>query len=345
MQHRFSFGDFQDIVWGLGYRFSQYEVVNTDTLSFDQQRVSNNLFSSFIHDEITLIPATLSLIVGSRFEQNDNSGFDVQPNGRLLWTITPNNSLWAAVSRAVRSSTKGEQDIRYNYRTVQTTPLLRLEIVGNKHFKSEELLAYEIGYRTKPLPHLSFDVAAYYNSYKNLRVISPGTLYTEPASGPATNYVQPFYLSNDMHGRSIGVELSAEWTPCDWWRLQASYSYQNLTMFLDGSSIDSINKGNAEGDVPQHQFSVRSGFDLGRQVALDLWLRGTDRLASIDGNSIPGYVTMDARLAWKPVKGFELALVGRNLFENHHAEFIPEYINTLPSEVVRSFYGKLTWQF
>lgn len=350
LQHRFSLGNYQDIVWGLGYRFSQYDVTNTPTLSFDQQRVSNNLFSSFLHDEITLVPATLSLIIGSRFEHNDYSGFEVQPNGRLLWTVTPNNSLWAAVSRAVRSSTKGEQDIHYNYRTIpantaiNTQPIpLRLEIDGNKNFKSEELLAYEVGYRTKPLAHLSFDVAAYYNSYKNLRVISPGPGFL--ASGPPIHAVQPFILSNDMHGHAIGVEISADWTPLDWWRLQASYSYQNLTMFLDGTSVDSINKGNAEGDVPQHQFSVRSGFDCGHQVSLDLWLRGSDRLTSIDGQSIRGYVTMDTRLAWKPIKGIELALVGQNLFESHHAEFIPEYINTQPSEVVRSVYGKLTWQF
>lgn len=351
LQHRFSLGSHQDIVWGLGYRFSQYDVTNTPTLSFDQQRVNNHQFSSFVHDEITLIPATLSLMIGSRFEHSDYSGFDAQPNGRLLWTVTPNNTLWAAVSRAVRSSTKGEQDIHYNYRTMPQ-PLsmsldpsnprdsLRLEIVGNRNFKSEELLAYEIGYRTQPLARLSFDLAAYYNSYENLRILTPGAPYTDTLSD-----VRPFMLSNNMHGHAVGVELSADWTPLDWWRLQASYSYQNLTMFLEGNSIDNINKGNAEGDVPQHQFSLRSGFDLGRQVSLNLWLRGTDRLASIDGISIPGYVTMDARLAWKPLKGLELALVGRNLLENHHAEFIPEYINTQPSEVVRSVYGKLTWQY
>jgi len=339
-QHRFSLGSQQDIVWGLGYRFTQYEVSNTATLSFDHQNVTNNLFSSFLHNEITLLPATLALIIGTRFEHNGYSGFDVQPNGRLLWTITPHNSAWAAVSRAVRSSTKAEEDIHYNYRTIPSSPLLRLEIVGNKHFKSEELLAYEIGYRTEPIPRLSFDIAAYYNSYKNLRVITPAAPYME-----TTNAVQPFILSNDMHGHSVGVEVSAEWSPCDCWRLQASYSYQNLAMHLDGSSTDSINKGNAEGDVPQHQFSVRSGFDLGRQVALDLWLRGSDKLASIDGQSIPGFVTMDARLAWKPIKELELALVGQNLLESHHAEFIPEYINTVSTETPRSIYGKVTWRY
>lgn len=351
-QHRFSFSDNQDLVWGGGYRFSRYDINNSATISFEQQRVKNNLYSAFIHDEIRLIPDRLSLILGSRIEQNDNSGFDLQPNGRLLWTVTPHDSVWAAVSRAVRSATKGEQTIQYNYRTIppntgpNTAPIpLRLEIVGNPGFKSEELLAYEIGYRTEPLAHLSIDIAAYYNSYSKLRVISPGTPYTEPAGGFPANAVIPFYLSNDMHGHAVGAELSVDWRPAYWWRLQGSYGYQNLTMYLDGPSTDKINKGNAEGDVPQNQVSLRSGFDIGRQVTLDLWLRGVDHLPSIDGNQMPGYIAIDARIAWKPFKELELALIGQNLLDNHHPEFIPEYVNTVSTEVPRSLYGKVTWQF
>lgn len=350
-QQRFSLGSRQDIVWGLGYRHSQYEVNNTPTLKFTKTDVSNEIFSTFIHDEISLIPAKVSLIVGSRFEYNDYSGSSIQPNGRLLWTITPHNSLWGSVSRAVRSGTKSEQDVNYNYRSVapntfpdQPIPL-RLEINGNPHFKSEELLAYEIGYRTELLSRLSIDVAVYFNDYRNLRVISPATGYLEPDPLTPANAVQPFMLSNDMSGRSIGFEAAADWTPLDWWRLQASYSYQDFKMHLEGTSVDTINKGNAEGDTPQHQLSLRSGFDLGRSVTLDLWLRGTDRLASIDGTALPGYVTMDARMAWKANKNLEFSIVGQNLFHNRHPEFIPEYINTLPSEVIRSAYGKITWKF
>jgi iron complex outermembrane receptor protein len=365
-QHQFALGNVQNIVWGLGYRSSQHEVTNTSTLTLDQQKVTNNLYSLFLHDEITLIPGTVSLIIGSRFEHNDYSGFDVQPNGRLLWTITPNNSAWAAVSRAVRSGTSGEQDINYRYRTIpvktaqnqndpqlteiQKLPVIgipyRLEILGNKNFKSEELLAYEIGYRTEPMPRLSFDIAAYYNSYKRQRVVTPGKGHLDTLSGPPfAEYVLPYYLTNDMHGHAIGVEVSADWKPFDWWRLQASYSYQNLAMFLDGTSVDATNKSNAEGNVPQHQYSVRSGFDIEQHVTLDLWLRGMDELASINNERIPGYITMDARLAWKPVKGLELSLVGQNLFSRRHSEFIPEYIYTLPTQIPRSVYGKLTWEF
>lgn len=347
-QHRLSLGSYQDLIWGAGYRFSQYKVINTPTINYDEQRVKNNLYSLFLHDEIRLVPDSLSLVIGSRFEQSDPAGFDIQPNGRLLWHITTRDSIWIAASRAVRSTTRSEQTIHYNYRAIPANsgpnPLpvpLRLEILGNPDFKSEELIAYEFGYRTEPLSLLSLDVATYYNSYKRLRVITPGTPYSEPFP----NAVQPYILTNDMHGHAVGVELAVNWKPLDWWQLQASYSYQNLTMYLEGTSRDMINKGNAESDVPQNQFSLRSGFDMGRQVNLDLWLRGVDHLASIDGKRIPGYMEMDCRVAWKPWQDLEIAFVGQNLFKRHHPEFIPEYVNTVQSETPRSFYGKITWQY
>jgi iron complex outermembrane receptor protein len=353
-QQRFSAGSIHDFVYGFGYRYNLYEITNHPTLSFNTTSVTNNLFSTYIHDEISIVPSKIALIVGSRFEYNDNSGFSYQPNGRLLWTITPHNSIWGSVSRAVRSTTKGEQEINYNYRTTPQTGVnglgldpskpLKLEINGNPDFKSEELLAYEIGYRSEVTSNISIDLAFYYNQYKNLRVITP---YNAVSAGtPPNDYnLLQYKLSNDMHGNALGVEVAADWTPLDWWRLQLAYSYQNLQMNLDGNSKDVINKGNAEGDTPQHQVSLRSGFDFGKTVTLDLWLRGTDRLASIDGISIPGYFTMDVRMAWKPIKCLELSVVGQNLFQNRHPEFIPEYINTLPSDVVRSAYGKATFKF
>jgi len=147
-QHRFSLGRQQDVVWGLGYRHNQYGIENTPTLKFNTTNVSSDIFSAFLHDEISIVPSTVSLIIGSRFEQNDYSGLSVQPNCRLLWIVTPHNSLWGSVSRAVRSSTKGEQEINYNYRTLaageppnpSTQFPLRLEINGNQDFKSEELI-------------------------------------------------------------------------------------------------------------------------------------------------------------------------------------------------------------
>ncbi len=336
LHHRAGFGR-HDLIWGAGYRYSQYRTTNTPILTFDRTDVVNNLFSAFIHDEITLMPDTLLLVLGSRFEQSSVAGFDVQPTGRLIWKPDPLHTFWTAVSRAVRAKTRGEEDIHYFYRTVvpagQPIPVT---IHGNRQFKSEEVLSCEAGYRTEFANRASIDIATYYNDYRNLRVLSVPT--------PSVTGIDS-YLVNAMRGHSYGAELAFDWTPLEWLRLQAAYSYERFAMVLDRTSTDAINKGNAEGDTPRHQFSIRSGFNLTRRLSLDLWLRGTNTIDSIDGISIPGYTTLDARLAWNPHRSLELSLVGQNLLDNRHQEFIPEYINTLPSEVVRSVYGKVTWKF
>lgn len=112
-QHRFACGSKQDIVWGLGFRFGHDEIDNSFTINFLPAERDSQLYSAFVHDEIALVPEYLSLILGSRFEHNRYSGFEIQPNGRLLWTPDPHHTVWASVSRAVRTPSRGEQDILY----------------------------------------------------------------------------------------------------------------------------------------------------------------------------------------------------------------------------------------
>ncbi|MBJ6725781.1 TonB-dependent receptor plug domain-containing protein [Geomesophilobacter sediminis] len=340
----------QDLIWGGEYRYAGDRLGATATISFDPPSRDTNLFSGFIHDEIKIVPEKFSVILGTRFEHNSYSGFELQPNGRLLWTPTPTDSVWAAVSRAVRTPARGDSDIVYRYHTYDpavfgTTPFpLRAEIDGNKDFRAETLVAYELGYRTQPRQHLTLDSTVFYNVYDRLRVLRAETAL--PVFEPANNdLVQRYLLDNLMHGFAYGAEVAAEWAPFAWWRLHASYSYLKIKMFLDAPSTDLVNKRDAEGDSPRHQFSLRSGLDLGKNVELDLWLRGVDELPYIDGSVISGYLTMDARLAWKPTPKLELSVVGQNLLQRRHQEFNPEFINTLPTDVQRSVYGKVTWKF
>jgi len=345
-QHRFAWGSRNDLIWGIGYRFSHDNLGATPFISFVDANKGNNLFSAFLHDEISLIPSKLALILGSRFERNDYTGFEIQPNGRLIWTPTPQHTFWGSVSRAVRTPSRGDHDIVYRYRTLPPgsvgNPLpMSLEIDGNSGFSSEKLVAYEVGYRTEPLRRLTFDLSLFYNRYDGLRVLQMGTPYLLSA----TSISQPMLLSNSMHGHTYGYETSATWTPYDWWRLQATYSYLCSIMYLDNGSTDETNRKNAASGSPRHQFSLRTGFDLGRHVELDLWLRGADRVGSIDSVSIAGYVTSDIRLSWKPDNKLEFSLTGQNLLQSRHPEYIPEFINTTPSEVPRSVYGKITWRY
>lgn len=54
---------------------------------------------------------------------------------------------------------------------------------------------------------------------------------------------------------------------------------------------------------------------------------------------------MDVRLGWSPADNLEISIVGRNLLDSAHQEFVPAFVDTLPSQVERSVYGKITWRF
>jgi outer membrane receptor protein involved in Fe transport len=68
------------------------------------------LFNIFGQDDITVVPDRLHLILGNKFEDNSLVQWEVEPNGRLLWTPAENQSVWAAVSRAARTPSLFELD-------------------------------------------------------------------------------------------------------------------------------------------------------------------------------------------------------------------------------------------
>src|ERR1700720_1921873 len=100
-QDGFHVGDSQQFVWGLGYRSIRDRNDSSFSVSLQPNQLTLNHFSAFVQDEISLVDNRLRLTFGSKFEHNDFPGFEVQPNARLLWTLTPNQSVWTAVSRAV----------------------------------------------------------------------------------------------------------------------------------------------------------------------------------------------------------------------------------------------------
>jgi len=87
---------------------------------------------------------------------------------------------------------------------------------------------------------------------------------------------------------------------------------------------------------------LRSTMDLKKNVELDLWGRYVGRLTE---QNVDSYITMDARLAWRPSKKLELAVVGQNLFDKSHPEFEPQFLQTIPTEVERGVYFKISLSF
>ena len=331
-QHRFKIGGRNEIVWGAGFRTTHDDVRNSLNVTLMPASRTLNLYSAFAQDEITVVEEKLHFTLGSKFEHNDFTGFEIQPSARAVWTPIQRHSIWASVSRAVRTPSRAESDIRLNQAPPVPLPPGSITIFGNPNLRSEELIAYEIGYRVEPMDRLTFDLTAFYNDYNHLRSIEPLT------AGP----VGPSQASNKLFGEGYGFEAAATAQPLDKWRLQGGYSFLRLQLHRSAGGLDSRSEIAAEGSSPRNQFFLRSSHDLPCNLQFDATLRYVDNLPA---QNIPSYLTLDLRLAWSPRKNLELAIVGQNLLDNQHPEFAPTFIGTQRAEVERSVYGKVTLRF
>jgi iron complex outermembrane receptor protein len=80
-------------------------------------------------------------------------------------------------------------------------------------------------------------------------------------------------------------------------------------------------------------------WSAGSNIELDWVARYVDRLPN---PHIPSYVSLDLRLGWRVTRSIELSLVGQNLLEEEHLEFIPA--SPAPRQIERSFYARFSWR-
>jgi iron complex outermembrane recepter protein len=319
-QHRRPLGPAHDLVWGLGYRLVEDDVVNTPANAFLPPRVGRQLFSAFAQDEIALKGDLLHLTVGTKIEHNDYTGFEFEPSVRLAWTPAKQQTIWGAISRAVRTPSRIDRDL-----FSPATPPYR--IAGGAKVVSEKLIAYEAGYRVQFNPKLSLSLATFINRYDDLRSLEP---LTPPLAFPVA-------ASSGFFGRSAGAELTADWHVTPGWRLRAGWTELRVSSepqaASDRGTRDSITRD------PNHQISLHSLLNLSARWECDADVR---YVAPIQTQAVPGYTECDLRLGWRPSQAWELSLLGQNLLHPRHAEF-----NTPGArrELQRAIYGKASWRF
>ncbi len=87
-QHDFHLDHNNEIVWGAGYRSVQDRSDSTFTVMVNPSQGQYNLFSAFVQDEVGFLQDRLHVTVGSKFEHNSFTGFEIQPNVRFLANVT-----------------------------------------------------------------------------------------------------------------------------------------------------------------------------------------------------------------------------------------------------------------
>ncbi len=299
-QHTTSLGWNDNFVWGGEFRFWREAFYSAGPFLFANPVSTITLGSAFAQDQIA-IADDLKLTLGMKAEYNSYSGFDPMPDVRLAWQAAPQTLLWGAVSRAVRTPSKIDREL-------QDSGIL----IPSPNFDSENVIAYELGYRGEITPRVSLSVSLYYNRYDQLRSdeLSPG-------------FALPIQLGNGLAGNTYGAETWGNYTVTDWWRLSAGFNWLHKDLHLKPGHTD-ISLGQSAGQDPAYQAQLRSQMDWGRDLETDLMFRAIGKVTrSFTGGPIalvPAYVEADARVGWRVTDSLELSLAGYNLLHARHLE-------------------------
>ncbi len=338
-QNHVVLGSRQNIIWGMGIRHSGDQTLGTIDQLFVPADSEGHLFNFFVQDEITLKPDRFFLSLGTKLENNYFAGFDLEPSISLAWTPNKRHTFWAAISRASRTPTRREHSLEAVLAALPGPAELLLQ--GNPKLKSEHVIAYELGYRAQPNLRLSIGTTAFINTYYGLESLEPLPSFTDPNSVPPV-VVRPLQFSNKMNGTTYGWEVFSNWKINHRWTLSPSYSFLHMDLRLDPTSLDTGSVADAEGSNPGNQAQLRSHVELSHGFSWDANAYFVGRLAA---QAVAAYTRLDTQLAWKFSPAVTLHVVGQNLLKDHHLEFNDGLTVVNSSQVKRSAYAKLTWQF
>lgn len=318
------------LIWGLGFRRT------SDTLdtSYTPSKRTTQLFSGFIQYEWLFEPQKLRFTIGSKLEHNDYTGFEWQPTIRLLWTPLKEHSAWVAISKAVRTPSRIDSDLKSR----GSTPTMIVNYTGNPNFKPEQVIAYEMGYRFKYADSAFFDANIFFSDYNSLRSVD--LVSFDPSTIPIETTIA---LDNKMYGEVYGIELSTHWQVLDNWQLIFAYSYLSTQLHMKEATTY-FSTEVEEGDNPKNQVTLRSLVNLPHNMEFDTTVYYVD---SLPNQEVASYIRTDMRLGWHINKDLSIDLGTRNLFDNQHKEFGngTESSVIIPDEVPRTFYVNFNYSF
>jgi len=331
-------GPRHDLLWGGEIRRQADDFRNDPVyLSLAPARRTVELWNLFVQDQVTLAGGRSHLTLGSKAEHSEISGWSLMPSARLQVELGGAQSGWASVSRSARTAGRAEADVDGAWLGTVPAPdgvPVRLIGTGSRDLDTEEVVAWELGYRVQPGAGLSLDLAAFHHEYEHVLASCSAGLTPETDTVPyRTQLVQG---CNAGTARAAGVETSLVWSPSARWRWSAAYSYLGFTTHLP-AGLDAWT-----GSSPRHMAQLRLQGDPRPGWETDLALFYTDSLPHQD---VPAVLRLDLRLERTLRTGLGLEIVGRNLLDDRHREFGSSQLGGIATEVRRSAGIALHWRY
>jgi iron complex outermembrane recepter protein len=305
-RYHFMLGERHALVTGVEYFWTADEAHSTDIILISPESETLNTVSAFVQDTITIRPDRWFAMGGAKVEHNDITGFEVQPSARVWWTPDDRQTLWGAVTRAVRTPSRFELGgaLTFFYAdpgvlagNPPTGTILPFRFGGVTELDSEQAMVYEVGYRRELANRLTLDLAGYYNQYDDLISAPPALIGTT--------------FNNEGKADTYGGELAVTWRAADNWRLRGSYSYTEIN--VRGPVFD-----NDEANTPHNMAQLRSYLDITDRVEFNAAAYFVDKVESQNASA---YVRLDLGFTFQVTPNFDIAIWGQNLLEPRHNEF------------------------
>ena len=319
----------QRVILGTGYRYMINASTPGDVQVLSPLTRHDSIYSLFGQDEIDSGDRG-HLTLGLKLEHNTFTGFEWQPSIRYLKDLDDSHSVWAAISRAVRTPSQTELDDKLV--TAVNPPAnpgdnpTAFMSFGNPNLTSEHLLAYEAGYRLHNSDSFSLDLATFYDHYSDLIYSVEGDPFTAVEFGQTVT-VDPTTLKNGENGSVYGGELEARWKLPARTMLTTSFSVAKQTKFSEGTTIW----------TPKYQGFVHLSKDMPKDFKADVMFYWYDAIPEIDQEP---YSKLDFHISWRPHNGdTEWSLGGQDLLLPRSMQF------TSAVEIPRSVYLQMTKHF
>lgn len=341
--------------WGLSYRYN--DVVSKEGLLFNYDKGIEHLkqYGGLLQLQYDLIPEKLALIVGTKLDHNDLTGWENQPSARFTYKLTKKHLAWGAVSRSVRIPALLEYDYNFKVSGTETSKILQTTtgiaaideyrvatfLNGNDKVESEKYLSYELGYRFSDA-NWSVDFSAYRTDAKDVVVFS-----TDPTdqvaqffpvqallqAGKFTQAAQVLtttQLNLDLvavaEAKTDGLDLVFAWQALDTLNTELGYSYTDFTYDLPPNTIPTIGYDSINRQVfAKANYTPLNGHNI-------LAVLRSENSSAYGTNS---YTALDLTWNWQINSQWLGKLSAKNLFADSHLEFhntneaytIPTYID------------------
>ncbi|MCB0319651.1 MAG: TonB-dependent receptor [Bdellovibrionales bacterium] len=332
-------------VTGVGYRLDSDKINGNFAEEVIPDSRDTNLFNGFLQLQQSLLDDEVRLLLGTKVEHNDYSGFEVMPTARALWTPFHAFSIWAGYSHAASTPGRVFQDTKLPLAVVPS-PVPELPAVvtafGGHDIDSKLLDAYEIGMRRQFSSTVFIDVSTFYFDYRDIIGVEEGIPFVgslREVESPAL--IIPLEFGNGYDGYAYGGEVSVDWAATHWFQLTTFLTTLHTEVTGGVGTLDS-EKSLKSGNSPEIAAGFQPRFSLPWDIEIDPTLRYVDR---IDYGEIPSYWELNLRVGYHASENISFAVMGENLLDSGHLEHLGTIFSPPATEIGRSVRGEVLVKF